>query len=126
MSNTRSPTDITPSICEEALDLFSKSDDSLAGLIEQNHIEVRDFMILSFVCDQGEMGVDQLIGALGLSHQTIQDRIERLLNAGFVRHNAMQGQLKPESTICATAQGRTIVQRILGQLLQGERDRTEE
>ena len=52
MSKTDSITDLTRSICEEALDSFSQSDDSLADLIEDNHIEVRDFMVLSFVCDQ--------------------------------------------------------------------------
>lgn len=74
----------TTSICEDALEQYRNGDDTLAGLIERNHIEVRDFMILSFVCDQGSMTVDRIESALGLSRESILSCVERLKNIELV------------------------------------------
>jgi DNA-binding MarR family transcriptional regulator len=113
LNTIRPPKDLTPSICEEALESFSKSDDSLAGLVAENHIEVRDFMILSFVCDQNELTVDQLTRVLGLTRTTIVDCIERLQGAGLI-HYAQAGETAEASDrVAPTAPGRTITERIL-------------
>lgn len=116
MNNSRSPKDLAPSICEEALDRYSKFDDSLAGVIEQHHIEVRDFMILSFVCDQDEMAVDQLMAALGLSRETVEDCIVRLMNAELVVFDKAQGPLGSGGIVSPTGQRRMIARRVHRQL----------
>jgi len=105
--------DVTPSICEEALESFADSDDSLANLIEANHIELRDFMILSFVCDQNEMLVEQLMRALGLSRTTLIECIERLHTAGLIHYQQAGETAELSDTVAPTATGRTIAQRIL-------------
>ena len=113
MSQFRPPKDLTPSICEEALESFSDSEDSLAELIEENHIEVRDFMILSFVCDQNELTVEQLMRVLGLSRTTIIDCIERLQGAGLIDYGQAGETAEASGRVSPTAPGRTITERIL-------------
>lgn len=95
------------------IDSVSQSDDSLAGVIEQHHIDVRDFMILSLVCDQGYFGVDQLTSALGLSTETVIDCIERMLSAGLVRTCPDDSPLLANSRIQSTSAGQVISQKIL-------------
>ena len=119
MSNICLQEDLTPSICEEALDQFSNSDDSLAQVIEGNSIEVRDFMVLSFVCDQSKLDVEQLTRVLGLSQNTILDCIARLNKAALVLVSAEPSEdlhkLKgSEISVSPTAAGRTIARRVLG------------
>ena len=114
MDDERRTRNLTRSICEEVLEQFSKSDDSLAGLIEANHIEVRDFMILSLICDQGEMGVDQLTSALGLSYETILGCIENLRAAGFAKLVDGSTPMFYAARFESTAAGRLITRRILG------------
>lgn len=115
LNKIRPPSDLTPSICEEALESFSKSDDSLAQLIEENHIEVRDFMILSFVCDQNELAVEQLMRVLGLSRTTVVNCIERLQAAGLVYYGQVGETAEASDRVSPTAPGRTITHRILAE-----------
>ena len=110
------PDDLTPSICEAALDRFRESDDSLAGVIEQHHIEVRDFMILSLVCDQGDFGVDPLTGALGLSAEAVIVCVERMVNAGLLQLVSENGQSVAECRIRPTDAGQLLTRKILGQV----------
>ena len=107
------PDRLTPSICEEALERFSQSDDSLAGVIESNNIEVRDFMDLSFVCDQRKLSSEQLVRAVGLSRESVRDCIERLSHAGLVRDQQVPSMLEPRTSILPTPAGRIITRRIL-------------
>jgi hypothetical protein len=116
LNNSRPPKDLSPSICEEALDRYSKSDDFLAGVIERHHIEVRDFMILSFVCDQDKMAVDQLMAALGLARETVGDCIVRLLNAELVVYDKAAGPLGSGGIVSPSGQGRIIARRVHRQL----------
>ena len=113
MNDKQSTRELTPSICEEALENFSRSDDSLAELVAENHIEVRDFMILSFVCDQNEMAIDQLMSALGLSRSTIMGCVERLQGAGLVYYSQVGETAEASEKVSPTPPGRTITQRIL-------------
>ena len=114
LSRKQDQRDLSPSICEEALSQFSQSDDSLAGIIEQNHIEVRDFLILSFVCDQNAMSVAQLSGALGLSHHTVIDCLSRLIHADLAATGKPGKSSILTERISPTAAGRLLTRRILG------------
>ncbi len=103
---------LTPSICEDVLEEFRNADDTLANLIESNHIEVRDFIILSFVCDQGEMTIDRIVSALGLSRETAMSCVERLGDMDFVTFEIDEPTQKIKGSVSATAFGRAITQRI--------------
>jgi len=115
LNDDRRNTDLTPSICEEALERFRRSEDSLAGVLEKNHVEVRDFMVLSFVCDQNGFGVEQLMSALRMSRHSINDCIERLVAAGLGAYeNSADGSESPRQVI-PTAAGRKLTRRVLGE-----------
>lgn len=114
LSDKRDPGELTPSICEEALTRFSESDDSLAGLIEQHHIEVRDFMVLSFICDQDAMSVGQLCSALGLSRHSTTDCVSRLIQAQLVTADLPDDPYVSTNRVTPTNAGKVLVRRILG------------
>ena len=101
---------VTTSICEEAMSRFSESDDSLGGLIERHAIRVRDFMLLSLLCDQESFDIGQLERAMGLEPEVLEKSINRLAGAGFVKHNGVASNI-PE--VRTTAAGRILAQRIL-------------
>lgn len=105
--------DLTPSICEAALAHFSDSDDSLAGMIERYAIEVRDFMLLSLLCDQESFEFDQLERALGLDRDSIRRCLVRLGNAGLVKHNGVAAGTPESDSVRTTVAGRILAQRIL-------------
>ena len=65
MTKKKSLGDITPSICEAVFKEYARLDDSLAELIRENHVQVRDFIILSFVWDQGGLSTEQIAQILG-------------------------------------------------------------
>ena len=114
LTDKRHPPGITPSICEEVLTSFSESDDSLAGMIEKHHIEVRDFMILSFICDQDTMSVSQLSSALGLSRHTVIDCVSRLIKAELANAEIPNDQRASTNRVTPTGAGRILARRILG------------
>jgi len=114
LSDDRISADLTPSICEEALERFRQSEDSLAGVLEQNHVEVRDFMVLSFVCDQNGLDIEQLMSALRMSRHSIGDCIDRLVRAGLgLYENGADGSAAPRQVV-PTAAGRQLARRVLG------------
>lgn len=114
LSNEHRPKDLTPSICEEVLNRFSESDDSLAGIINENHIEVRDFMILSLVCDQQAMSIAQLCSALGLSRLSVVDCVGRLIQAGLAEADIPSHPHTSTNRVIPTSSGRILARRILG------------
>lgn len=105
---------LTQSICEEALERFRATDDSLAGVLESNHIEVRDFMLLSFVCDQDGLSIQQVMSALGISLHTVSDCVDRLSHAGLAGYRNLEGGPDRSTVVVPTAQGKTIAKRVLG------------
>jgi DNA-binding MarR family transcriptional regulator len=113
LSKTGPPLELTRSICEAALESLSESDDSLAGLIEENHIDVRDFMVLSFVCDQNEMAIEQLSGTLGFSRSTVIACVERLQTAGLAGYQIIDDTAESSERVIPTAAGREVTDRIL-------------
>lgn len=100
---------LTTSICEEALSRFRSSDDSLAGIIAEQNISVRDFMLLSLVCDQTCFDLDQLARALGLKSADVHHSVERLTAARL-----LFGQ--DDQRVCVSDAGRELTRRILGTL----------
>ena len=113
--NKKSPLgEITPSICEAAFNEYADLDDSLAKLIQENRIEVREFIILSFVCDQGELTAEQIAQILGISMGKTHHCIERLIDAGLIDHASGKSNLDKDHPIRMTPTGRLVTLRIHG------------
>ena len=61
------------SISGMSAELFISKDDSLASLLLNHGIKVRDFILLSFLSDQGPMSVIRLARVVGLNPEdTVQ------------------------------------------------------
>ena len=90
---------------------FSSSDDSLAGIIEQYSINVRDFMLLSLVCDQGSFDLDQLGRAFGLTREWTDEAVVRLTAAGLVKQEGAEN-----AKVQTTVAGRVLSRRILDEI----------
>jgi hypothetical protein len=108
----KASSDPTPSICEEALEEYRNAEDTFAGLIESNHIEIRDFMILSFVCDQGAMTVDRIKSVLGLSNESAMSCIARLRDIDLISFDIESATGLISSSITPTGIGRSVASRI--------------
>lgn len=108
------PTNVSKSICEAALERYSLADDSLAKLIREASIEVRDFMLLSFVCDQVCMSMEQISRALGLDRSVSQQCIDRLIKAGLLQYEDVDGGVDDNAQVYATSSGYRVCKHILG------------
>ena len=104
---------LSVSICEEALDKFGRSDDSLAGLISEHNISVRDFMLLSLVTDQDCFDIDQLARALGLDNETVLRSVSRLSAAELLCPDVDLPDRGLDERVCVSQAGRKLARRIL-------------
>ena len=77
--------DLGPSIAEETAEQYRLIGVSMTGLIAEYGLKVRDFVLLSFVCDQGPMEIDQLVRALGLSKSSTLGFTDRLSKRGLIQ-----------------------------------------
>jgi len=110
----KSPTaNISPSICEAALKEYHLADNSLAELIKQASIEVRDFMLLSFVSDQDRLCSAQISRAFGFEPEETQSAIDRLLKAQLIELDGFAENDRSDQCIRPTDNGRKVCQRIL-------------
>jgi DNA-binding MarR family transcriptional regulator len=100
------------SICEAALEHYSALDDTLAEMIRAASIEVRDFMLLSFVCDQGSMSIAQISRALGFSDESTQRCVDRLILAQLVHYKRIATGLEDNHEIIPTTAGKRVTRRI--------------
>ena len=70
-------------------------------------------MVLSFVCDQNGLGIEQLMSALGMSHQSVSDCVDRLVDAGLSAwQNGKDGSGAPEQVV-PTGAGRKLTRHVL-------------
>jgi DNA-binding MarR family transcriptional regulator len=114
MTEKRLPGELTPSICEAAFEEYTQLDDSLAKLIKKNCLDVRDFIILSFVGDQGNLSAEQIAKILGLSLERTGFCIERLIEANLIRFEDGVKDADGEHQIRLTATGRLVTSRVHG------------
>jgi DNA-binding MarR family transcriptional regulator len=113
--NKKSPLgDITPSICGAAFDEFVKHDDSVAELIHKNGIDVRDFIVLSFVCDQGELSITQVAQILGITVARAHGCIDRLAGANLVEYKAGDNRSDTDRPLVLTDTGQLVALRVHG------------
>jgi len=114
MTKKKSLGEITPSICEAVFREYAKLDDSLAELIRENHVQVRDFIILSFVWDQGGLSTEQITQILGTTLTETRACIDRLLDSNLVQYIDGHDQSDPSHQIRLTHAGRLVALRVHG------------
>ncbi len=95
---------------------FISKDDSLASLLLNHGIKVRDFILLSFLSDQGSMSVARLAHAAGIEPKQTLRGLKRLSAANLVMREPAAKNDELESIARLTARGEEIAGRITEQL----------
>ena len=106
--------DTTLSICEAAFAEYARFDDSLVKLIQKNSIGTREFIILVYVYDQGELSIGQIGQILGLSLTNAESCMNHLIGAHLVQREDHKNGCDMEHSIQLTAAGRALTSRVLG------------
>ena len=79
-------------------------------------IEVRDFVLLSFVSNQGSLSIAQLARAVAIEPDIILQRIERLGAASLVVREPSDSNSYTESMVTLTSRGEEVAKRVWDQL----------
>ena len=95
---------------------FISKDDSLASLLLNHGIKVRDFILLSFLSDQGSMSVARLAHAAGIEPKQTLRGLKRLSAANLVMREPAAKNDALEAIARLTARGEEIAGRITEQL----------
>ena len=95
---------------------FVEQETSLAGVLRKHEVTVRDFVLMSFLADQGSMSIDQLAGIVGVEPTKVIESVTRLSSAGLVLRDSKSTQAESEQTVRLTDKGQDIVGRINAQL----------
>lgn len=104
------------SIAGNSASHFVTGDDSLASLLLNHNIEVRDFIVLSFLSDQGSMSILRLSRVVGIEPQKALESIKRLAVASLVLRTPTESDAVYESAARLTARGERIASKISTQL----------
>ena len=104
------------SISGKSAALFVTQDESLASLLLNHGIQVRDFILLSFLSDQGPMGVTRLARIVGIDPGMTLDALKRLSAANLVLRDPATSDDQSESIARLTGRGENIAARISDQL----------
>jgi DNA-binding MarR family transcriptional regulator len=95
---------------------FISKDDSLASLLLNHGIKVRDFILLSFLSDQGAMSVARLARVVGIEPGKTLRGLKRLSAANLVQREPASTPDEFDSVARLTARGEHIAGRISDQL----------
>lgn len=96
------------SISGRSAALFISQDSSIAGLLTQHGIRVRDFILVSFLYDQGPLSIDQLARILRIEPLDILTSARRLATAGLVARDSVPEASDRASIVRLTGRGRDI------------------
>ena len=96
--------------------LFVTKDDSLASLLLNHGIKVRDFILLSFLSDQGPMDIARLSRVVGIEPEMTLRGLRRLSAANLVLRDPASTGEELDSTARLTSRGEDIAGRISDQL----------
>lgn len=107
---------IADSIAGLSAEYFVTKDDSLAQLLLNRGIQVHDFILLSFLSDQGPMSTTQLARVLGIETDRVQRSTKRLSAAGLVIRDPDSPESAAASMVSLTGRGQDIAKRIIEQL----------
>jgi DNA-binding MarR family transcriptional regulator len=106
----------TDSISGQSAANFVTQDDSLASLLLNHGITVRDFMLLSFLSDQGSLSVLQLARIVGIEPEKVFQSVKRLSAASLVLRDPKSTDTKTEIMVTLTGRGQQVANRISDQL----------
>jgi DNA-binding MarR family transcriptional regulator len=95
---------------------FITQNDSLASLLLNHGITVRDFILLSFLSDQGSLSVLQLARVVDIEPETVCQSLKRLSAASLVIRDPKSTDTKTEIMVTLTGRGQQIASRISDQL----------
>jgi DNA-binding MarR family transcriptional regulator len=95
---------------------FISKDDSLGSLLLNHGIRIRDFILLSFLSDQGSMSVDRLSRVAGIELGDTLEGLKRLSAANLVLREPTAKNDEPKSIARLTGRGEEIAGRIIEQL----------
>lgn len=98
------------SISREASALATSLSPSLAGIVARCNLEVRDFIVLSFIADQGAIDCESLARMTGLDLPMTTRSVQTLVNSGFVELEGTSGRFR------VTAPGRDIAKKVMEQI----------
>lgn len=95
---------------------FVTQDDSVAALLLNSGIEVRDFILLSFLAGQGPMTVLQLARTISIEPDHVRRSLGRLSSpsAALVHPELCSAGSDGNQTYTATARGQEISNRVNG------------
>jgi len=104
------------SIAGRSAALYFKDDPSLASLLVSHGIRVRDFIMLSFLSDQGPMSVTQLSHAVSIEPEILLNGMKRLSAAGLIVREPKSIGDHADSVVRLTTRGQEVAGRIDDQL----------
>lgn len=97
---------------------FITKDDSLASLLLNHGIQVRDFILLSFLSDQGPMTMVKLARVVGIDPSQILQGVKRLSAANLLIREPSPTDDAVDSIAKLTTRGEEIAARISDQIDQ--------
>ena len=100
--------DASDSISGRSAALFVAEDPSVARLLSDHGIRVRDFILVSFLSDQGTLSIEQLARILCIRPDEVQNSIKRLTAAGLVVHETAPLRSDRVTKVGLTGRGRDI------------------
>ncbi len=92
--------------------LYVTQDDSLASLLLNRGINVRDFVYLSFLLDRGPMSSAQLASVVGIEPEIVLQSLERLSAAGLVLRKPESMNFERGLIATLTGRGQVIAKRL--------------
>lgn len=104
------------SISGRSAALYFEHAPSLASLLVSHDIQVRDFIMLSFLADQGLMSATQLAHAVGIEPESLMNGMKRLSEAGLMVGDSISICDDSESVLKITARGQDVAKQIHDQL----------
>ena len=96
--------------------LYFSRDPSIAQLLVSYGVTVRDFILVSFLSDQGPLSVNQLARIVCIKPRDLQESVTRLAVAGLINRDLVSDDTGSSSTIRLTSHGQDIASRIEKQL----------
>lgn len=108
--------DTEESISGRSAALYFSHDSSIAQLLVSHGIKIRDFILVSFLSDQGPMTIIQLARIVSIDPSDLMKSIKRLAAAGLVTRDPISADPNAESTARLTSRGKDIAGRINNQL----------
>lgn len=104
---------VAPRPHEEALESWREAGDSMGGLLERHGIEIREFVILSYLCEHANLTVQQIAEGVSLSVTTVDFCVSQLGKARLARQNN-RPERNQSIQLAATRKGKFLVHRAKG------------